>query len=123
MFFGVPHKGANIAAKASKFLSLLGHVFNVNKNNVQDLEPKSQRFANISSEVRSVQSEHNIPVVSFFETVRYNHTVGLVSQTLISYSLSAISRSHWRLSNSTWWAARWDGLDFHEKAASLRAIF
>lgn len=85
VFFGVPHNGANIAAKASKFLSLLGHVFNVNKNNVQDLEPKSQRFVNISSEFRSVQSEHNIPVVSFYETVRYNHTVGFVSQTLICY--------------------------------------
>ena len=97
MFFGVPHKGANIAAKASKFLSLLGHVFNVNKNNVQDLEPKSQRFANISSEFRSVQSEHNIPVVSFFETVKYNHTVGLVSRTFI-LCLRKLSRGHWRLS-------------------------
>ena len=97
MFFGVPHKGANIAAKASKFLSLLGHVFNVNKNNVQDLEPKSQRFANISSEFRSVQSEHNIPVVSFFETVKYNHTVGLVSKTFI-FCLGKLSCGHWRVS-------------------------
>ena len=79
MFFGVPHKGAEIADKASKFLSILAHVFNVNKNNVKDLEPKSQRFVNFSSEFRSVQSEQNIPVISFYETVEYNHTLGTVS--------------------------------------------
>ena len=79
MFFGVPHKGAEIADKASKFLSILAHVFNVNKNNVKDLEPKSQRFANISSEFRSVQSTQNIPVISFYETVEYNRTLGVVS--------------------------------------------
>ncbi len=79
LFFGVPHKGADIADKASGFLSAFSHLLNVNKNNIKDLKPKSQRFANISSEFRSVQSEHNIPVISFYETVRYNHTVGLVS--------------------------------------------
>ena len=79
MFFGVPHKGANIAHKASRFLSILAHVFNVNKNNVEDLEPKSQRFANISSEFGIVQSEQNIPVISFYETVKYDHTLGVVS--------------------------------------------
>ena len=120
MFFGVPHKGANIAAKASKFLSLLGHVFNVNKNNVQDLEPKSQRFANISSEFRSVQSEHNIPVVSFFETVKYNHTVGLVSRTFI-LCLRKLSRGHWRLSIQ--FGGLWNVVySQKDEAASLRAI-
>lgn len=79
MFFGVPHKGADIADMALRFLSVLSHVFNLNKNNVRDLKPKSQRFANISSEFRNVQSDHNIPVFSFFETVKYNHTFGLVS--------------------------------------------
>ena len=79
MFFGVPHRGADIADVASKFLSVLGLVFNVNKNNVQDLKPNSQRFANISSQFQSVQQDRNIPVLSFYETVRYNHTVGLVS--------------------------------------------
>ena len=85
MFFGVPHKGADVAATASRFLSLLGHVFNVNKKQIQDLKPKSQRFANISSQFRAVQSEHNIPVISFFETVKYNHTIGLVSWTSTSF--------------------------------------
>ena len=79
MFFGVPHKGADIADKASKFLSILAPVFNVNKNNVTDLKRKSQRFANISSEFRSVQAMQNIPVISFYETVEYNHTLGVVS--------------------------------------------
>ena len=79
MFFGVPHKGAEIADTASKFLSILAHVFNVNKNNVKDLKTKSQRFANISSEFGSVQSTQNIPVISFYETVEYNHTLGIVS--------------------------------------------
>lgn len=117
MFFGVPHKGAEIATKASKFLSLLGHVFNVNRNNVQDLEPKSQRFANISSEFRSVQSEHNIPVYSFYETVKYNQAIGLVSQTLISHNdewqcprLFATVNLTWRL------AGKFFG--FHEEATS-----
>lgn len=79
MFFGVPHKGADIADMASRFLSVLGRVFNVNKNNIQDLKPKSQRFANTSSQFRSVQKEHDIPVISFFETVKHSHAVGLVS--------------------------------------------
>lgn len=79
MFFGVPHKGAEVAHTASGFLSMLAPVFNVNKNNIKDLEPKSQRFANISSEFRGVQSSRNIPVISFYETVKYNHTLGLVS--------------------------------------------
>ena len=79
MFFGVPHKGAEIADIASKFLSVLASVFNVNKNNVTDLKPKSQRFANISSTFRSVQSTQNIPVISFYETVEYKHILGVVS--------------------------------------------
>lgn len=79
MFFGVPHKGSDIADKASTFLSILARVFNVNKHNVEDLETKSQRFANISSAFGSVQSGQNIPVISFYETVKYNHALGVVS--------------------------------------------
>ena len=78
MFFGVPHKGADIADKASMLLSILARIFNVNKNNVKDLKPKSQRFANISSQFRSVQATHNIPVISFYETKEYSH-FGVVS--------------------------------------------
>lgn len=79
IFFGVPHKGAEVADTASGFLSILAPVFNVNKNNIKDLKPKSQRFANISSEFRSIQSTRSIPVISFYETVIYNHTLGCVS--------------------------------------------
>ena len=78
MFFGVPHQGADIASTASKFLSALSFVFNVNKNNVQDLEAKSTRFANTSSEFRAVQSEHGFPIISLYETVKYR-TFGIVS--------------------------------------------
>ena len=77
MFFGVPHKGAEIAYKASGFLSALGLVFNVNKNNIRGLKPKSQRLANISSEFRSIQSQPRIPIVSFYETEEYNKGVGI----------------------------------------------
>ena len=79
MFFGVPHKGADVARKAFRFLYILALVFNINKNNFKDLNLKSQRFANISSAFRSVQSTHSIPVISFYETVRYNHLLGIVS--------------------------------------------
>ena len=78
LFFGVPHKGADIADKALAFLSVLSLVFDVNKSNIKDLKSKSQRFANISSEFRAVQTEQNFPVISFFETVKYKHH-GLVS--------------------------------------------
>lgn len=71
MFFGVPHKGAEIADKAFGFLSVLSHLFNVNKHNVRDLKSRSQEFAEISSQFRMVQSEHSIPVMSFFETVKF----------------------------------------------------
>ena len=79
MFFGVPHKGADIANTASKFLSTLSLVFNVNKNNVRDLEEKSTRFANISSTFRTVREEHGIPVISFYETVQHSRALGIVS--------------------------------------------
>ena len=98
MFFGVPHAGADIADKASKFLSILSLVFNVNKSNVKDLRPKSQRFANISSEFRSVQSKYSIPVISFYETVQYNHTLGLVSEySLLVCDTSGSSSMVWQL--------------------------
>ena len=79
MFFGVPHKGAEIADTASKFLSLLGRVININQTNVRDLKPKSQRLVNTASQFRTVQQEHAIPVLSFVETVKYNQALGLVS--------------------------------------------
>ena len=78
MFFGVPHQGASIADKALRFLNVLSLVFNINKNNIQDLKSKSQRFANISSEFRTVQTEQDFQVLSFFETVKYKHH-GMVS--------------------------------------------
>lgn len=78
MFFGVPHIGAEIADKASGFLSLLSHVFDVNTKNIGDLKSKSHTFANISSQFRTVQSEHSIPVMSFYETVKYKR-FGVVS--------------------------------------------
>ena len=86
MFFGVPHSGADIASTASKFLSALSLVFNVNKNNVRDLEAKSTRFANISSTFGMVREEHGIPVISFYETVKYSRALGIVS------SISAFRR-------------------------------
>ena len=82
LFFGVPHKGAEIADTASGFLSILSKVFNVNKNNVQDLRAQSQRLANISSEFRMVQEQLEIPIFSFYETVEYSRTLGLVSLPL-----------------------------------------
>lgn len=94
MFFGVPHKGAEVADTASKFLSVLGPVFNVNKNNIRDLKPKSQRLANISGEFRSIQSSRNIPVLSFYEAARYNHTLGLVSHVF-----TLVGRHKWRIAN------------------------
>ena len=79
MFFGVPHKVADIiASTASRFLSVLGQVFNVNTNNIRDLEAKSGRFANTSLELRTVRTVNGIHIISFFETVKYNRTLGLV---------------------------------------------
>ena len=82
MFFGVPNRGADIAENASSILGLLGRVFNVNKNVVSDLESKSQRLASLASEFRQVRKDRNIPVISFFETVKYNNFLGLVSEAI-----------------------------------------
>ena len=79
LFFGVPHRGTDVADTASKFLNALSKVFNVNRNNISDLRAKSQRLANVSSEFRRVQFELDIQVMSFYETVEYNRTLGLVS--------------------------------------------
>ena len=79
MFFGVPNRGADIAGTASSILTLLSSVFNVNKNVVRDLESKSQQLANFTSEFRQIRKEHNILVISFFETVKYSYALGLVS--------------------------------------------
>ncbi|KAM0806120.1 hypothetical protein BDR22DRAFT_4788 [Usnea florida] len=78
MFFGVPHQGAEIADKALRFLNVLSHIFNVNKKNIQDLTSKSQRFADISSQFRTVQTAQDFPVISFFETLKYKRH-GLVN--------------------------------------------
>lgn len=82
MFFGVPNRGADIADTASSILKLLSRVFNVNKNVVRDLEHKSQRLANLASEFRQIRNERIIPVISFFETVKYNSFLGLVSEAI-----------------------------------------
>ena len=92
LFFGVPHKGANIADKALGFLNVLSLAFNVNKSNIKDLKSKSQRFANISSEFRAVQTEQDFPVISFFETVKYKR------HGLVSWSFTLQSREQrWKL--------------------------
>lgn len=82
MFFGVPNRGAHIAETASSILKLLGGVFNVNRNVVSDLENKSQRIAKIASEFRQYRKERNVPVISFFETVKYSNILGLVSEAI-----------------------------------------
>lgn len=81
MFFGVPNHGADVAETASSILTLLNTVFNVNKNVVHDLEYKSQQLANIASLFRQIRKDHNIPVISFYETVKYSYALGLVSST------------------------------------------
>jgi len=83
MFFGVPNRGTERADTASSILKVLNTVFSVNRNVVRDLEYKSQRLANISMEFRTIRHTHSIPVISFFETVRYNYALGLVSLPLL----------------------------------------
>ena len=88
MFFGVPGRGTETADKASTVLKILSNVFNVNRHDVYDLGNKSQRLANIASEFRTIRHEHKIPVISFFETVKYNHAFGLVSDLEQSFNQS-----------------------------------
>ncbi|KAL9609317.1 MAG: hypothetical protein Q9167_005904 [Letrouitia subvulpina] len=78
LFFGVPHKGASIAKVATAFLKWFSKAFNINNHNVRDLEPKSERLARVSSEFATTQSNLEIPVMSFYETLALNHTVGLI---------------------------------------------
>ncbi|MCJ1265967.1 hypothetical protein MMC22_005849 [Lobaria immixta] len=101
MFFGVPNCGADIAGTASSILTLLNSVFNVNRNVVRDLESKSQQLANFADEFRLVRKEHNIPVISFYETVRYSYALGLIvdkDSAVIEYPGSprpfGINRNH-----------------------------
>lgn len=79
MFFGVPNRGTEIANGAEKILTVLNTVFSVNRNVIRELKNKSQRLANIASEFRQIRNEHKIPVISFFETEKYNYALGLVS--------------------------------------------
>lgn len=79
MFFGVPNLGTEYAAGAARTLKVLNTVFNVNRNVLQELTSKSQRLANIASEFRQIRNEHRIPVISFYETEKYNYALGLVS--------------------------------------------
>lgn len=87
MFFGVPNLGTEYASGAASILNVLNTVFNVNRNFVQELKSKSQRLANIASEFRQIRNEHKIPVISFFETEKYNYALGLVSIRL-SFAVS-----------------------------------
>lgn len=79
MFFGVPNLGTEYATGAASILKVLNIAFNVNRNVVQELASKSQRLANIASEFRQIRNEHKIPVISFYETEKYNYALGLVS--------------------------------------------
>lgn len=93
LFFGVPNLGTEYADGAAKILRVLSTVFNVNRNVVQELVNKSQRLANIASEFRQIRNEHKIPVISFFETVKYNNVFGLVSIRLSFAASLAVSPS------------------------------
>lgn len=93
LFFGVPNLGTEYADGAAKILRVLNTVFNVNRNVVQELVNKSQRLANIASEFRQIRNEHKIPVISFFETVKYNNVLGLVSIRLSFAASLAVSPS------------------------------
>ena len=92
LFFGFPHNGAEFADRAFAFLNVLSFVFDVNKSNIKDLKSKSQRFANISSEFRAIQTEQEFPVMSFFETVKYKHH-GVVSRS----STLRSQKQRWKL--------------------------
>ncbi|MCJ1469868.1 hypothetical protein MMC07_008512 [Pseudocyphellaria aurata] len=101
MFFGVPNRGAELAATASSILTLLNKVFNVNKNVVQDLHSKSQQLANLASQFREVRNQHDIPVISFFETEKFSNALGLIvdkDSAVIEYPDSprpfGINRNH-----------------------------
>lgn len=91
MFFGVPNRGTEYANGATSILKVLNTLFNVNRNFVQELKSKSQRLANTASEFRQIRNEHNIPVISFFETEKYNYSLGLVSIQLSFAASLAIS--------------------------------
>lgn len=91
MFFGVPNLGTEYASGAASILRVLNTVFNVNRNIVQELTSKSQRLANVASEFRQIRNEHKIPVISFFETEKYNYSLGLVSIRLSFAASLAIS--------------------------------
>lgn len=78
MLFGVPNQGTEVANTASKVLTLLSTLFNINRNVVNDLENKSQKLANIASEFRQVRQAHNIPVISFYERLKYSSALGLI---------------------------------------------
>lgn len=93
LFFGVPHKGAKIAGLASGLLTGLNKVFNVNKNNVYDLQPKSQRLACISSEFEATQGQLNFPVLSFYENKSLSHTIGLVSTNPVRFDPTVVRRA------------------------------
>lgn len=94
MFFGVPNRGADVAGTASSILGLLNRVFfSVNRNVVSDLESKSQRLANLASEFRQIRKEHNIPVISFYETVKYSNFFGLVSDAISFPCVSTVDIS------------------------------
>lgn len=80
LFFGVPHKGAKIANLASGILTGLNKVFNVNKHNVHDLTPKSERLARISREFEETHAYLKFPVMSFYETRTLNYAVGQVRE-------------------------------------------
>lgn len=88
MLFGVPNQGSELADTASGILSLLNIVFNVNRRVVHDLEYKSQQLANIATEFQTIRHQHNIPVISFFETQKYSKALGVIvnqDSAIISY--------------------------------------
>ena len=69
VFFGVPHRGSDVAywgAFAANLLKIMQLGFGTNTRSVKDLERNSATFANISQQF--IERGANLPIRTFYET-------------------------------------------------------
>jgi hypothetical protein len=69
LFFGVPHKGAGVAA-FGPILKALGKFLNVSGKNVDALQENSTILSDIAEQFHFIRSDYNIPVISCYELDR-----------------------------------------------------
>lgn len=125
LFFGVPHKGTEVAA-FGPILKALGKFLNVSGKNVDALQENSTILSDIAEQFHFIRSDYNIPVISCYELDRdtrkivRNYPFVFEEKEALIYDRSSLS--HPRFCNTMVAQPQCLFIRTIEKWSSLRAL-